>query len=48
MVEVVTLRVQVAVGGGMDELRRLWTNVEDLREREGFYQGRYHVVVPAS
>lgn len=48
VVEVATLRVQVAVGGGMDELRRLQTEIEDLRERARFYRGRYHAAVPTS
>lgn len=43
-----TLRVQMVVGGGLDELRRLQAEVEDLRERAGFYRGRYHTVVPTS
>ncbi len=46
--EVATLRAQVAVGGGLDELRRLWAEVEDLRERARFYRGRYHAAVPTS
>ena len=48
VVEVVTLWAQMAVGGGLDELQRLEVEVEDLRERVGFYQGRYHAAVPAS
>lgn len=44
----VMLRAQVAVGGGLDEMRRLQAKVEDLRERARFYQGRYHAVVPTS
>lgn len=38
----------MVVGGGMDELRILWADVEDLRERVIFYQGRYHAVVLAN
>ncbi len=43
-----TLRAQVAVGRGMEELRRLQGEVEDLRERVGLYQGRYHATVIAN
>lgn len=43
--EVATLWAQMAAGGGLDEMRRLRTKVKDLRERVGFYKGRYHVVV---
>lgn len=37
VVEVEMLRAHAVVGGGLDELRRLWAKVEDLREREKFY-----------
>lgn len=48
MAEVATLRAQVAGGGGLDEVRRLRTEMEELRERVGFYRGRYHAAVPAA
>ena len=32
----------------MDEMRRLWREVEELRERERFYQRRYHAIVLAN
>ena len=48
MVEVATLQAQEVVGGNMDELRRLWVEVEELMERAKFYQGRYHTTVSTS
>ena len=48
VVEVLTLQAQVAMGGSLDELRRLPTKVEELRERANFYWRRYHATVLAS
>ena len=43
VVEVVILRAQMAVGGGLRELRWLRGEVEDLQERVDFYREIYHV-----
>ena len=43
--EVATLQAHVVVGGGIEELRRLRAEVEELRERARFYQGRYYVAI---
>ena len=39
------MREHIEIGGGMDEMRRLQGEVENLREIEGFYHGRYHAGV---
>lgn len=46
LMEVATLRVQMVVGGGMDEMRWLQSDLVEVRERARFYRGRYHVAVP--
>ncbi len=45
MVEEVTLKVQMTIGGRLEELRWLRGEVEDLWERARFYSGKYHVVM---
>ena len=45
VVEVVILRAQMAVGGGLRELRWLRGEVENMWEREGFYRDRYHAAM---